>query len=111
MRGHLDAGYTMIKIKVGGLPIDEDLRRVEAALAIVGSGDRLAVDANAKFNREEALIYAKALAPLKLRWFEEPVETYEEMAELTGFGVSALKMRVKRACDRLRALLEEVHHD
>jgi len=37
--------------------------------------------------------------------------SYEEMAELTGLGVSALKMRVKRACDRLRALLEEVHHD
>ena len=37
--------------------------------------------------------------------------SYEEMAELTGLGVSALKMRVKRACERLRALLEEVHHD
>lgn len=37
--------------------------------------------------------------------------TYEEMAEITGAGVSALKMRVKRACDRLRGLLEEVYHD
>jgi RNA polymerase sigma-70 factor (ECF subfamily) len=37
--------------------------------------------------------------------------SYEEMAELTGAGVSALKMRVKRACDRLRELLEGVHHD
>lgn len=36
---------------------------------------------------------------------------YEEMAALTGAGVSALKMRVKRACERLRELLEEVHHD
>lgn len=34
--------------------------------------------------------------------------SYEEMAELTGAGVSALKMRVKRACDRLRELLEGV---
>ena len=32
--------------------------------------------------------------------------TYEEMAEATGVGVSALKMRVKRACDRLRIALE-----
>lgn len=32
---------------------------------------------------------------------------YEEMAKVTGAGVSALKMRVKRACDRLRALLTE----
>ncbi|MEW5931016.1 MAG: RNA polymerase sigma factor [Gemmatimonadota bacterium] len=36
--------------------------------------------------------------------------SYEEMAELTGAGVSALKMRVKRACERLRALLLEVEH-
>ena len=35
--------------------------------------------------------------------------TYEEMAEITGDGLSALKMRVKRACSRLRELLEEVH--
>lgn len=34
--------------------------------------------------------------------------SYEEMAELTGVGVSALKMRVKRACDQLRSLLAEV---
>jgi RNA polymerase sigma-70 factor (ECF subfamily) len=35
--------------------------------------------------------------------------SYEEMAEITGAGISALKMRVKRACDRLRELLEGVH--
>ncbi len=35
--------------------------------------------------------------------------SYEEMAEITGDGISALKMRVKRTCARLRLLLEEVH--
>ena len=35
--------------------------------------------------------------------------SYEEMSELTGAGVSALKMRVKRACDRLRGLLQEAY--
>lgn len=35
---------------------------------------------------------------------------YETMAELTGVGVSALKMRVSRACERLRVLLEGVNH-
>ena len=34
--------------------------------------------------------------------------SYDEMAELTGTGVSALKMRVSRACERLRVMLEEV---
>ena len=34
--------------------------------------------------------------------------SYEEMAAITGVGVSALKMRVKRACERLQRLLREV---
>jgi RNA polymerase sigma-70 factor (ECF subfamily) len=33
---------------------------------------------------------------------------YDEMSQLTGVGVSALKMRVMRACERLRELLSEV---
>src|SRR6478735_8958440 len=72
MRRHLGAGYAMVKMKVGGLPLAEDLRRLEAVLEVVGSGERLAVDANCKFDRDEALRYAKALSPFKLRWFEEP---------------------------------------
>jgi len=74
MRRHLDAGYTMVKMKVGGLPLADDLRRVEAILKVIGVGERLAVDANCKFSRDETLAYARALAPLKLRWFEEPCD-------------------------------------
>ena len=74
MRRHLGSGYTMLKMKVGGLPLPEDLRRLEAVLQVVGSGNRLAVDANAKFDRENALAYARALAPYGLRWFEEPCD-------------------------------------
>jgi L-alanine-DL-glutamate epimerase-like enolase superfamily enzyme len=72
IRGRLDEGYTTMKIKVGGVPIPEDLKRVEAALKVVASSQNLAVDANAGFDRTRALAYAKALAPFKLRWFEEP---------------------------------------
>jgi D(-)-tartrate dehydratase len=84
MRRHLDAGYTMVKVKVGGLPLADDLRRLDAALAVVGAGERLAVDANCKFGRDEALAYARALAPLELRWFEEPCDPldYTLFAEL-----------------------------
>ena len=37
--------------------------------------------------------------------------SYEEMSAVTGVGVSALKMRVQRACERLQTLLEEDRHD
>lgn len=33
--------------------------------------------------------------------------SYDEMAAATGIGVSALKMRVKRACDRMQWMLRE----
>jgi L-alanine-DL-glutamate epimerase-like enolase superfamily enzyme len=72
MHRHLDSGYTMVKMKVGGLPIADDCRRVEAVLEVLGNEARLAVDANGKFARDEALAYAKALRPFGLKWFEEP---------------------------------------
>jgi L-alanine-DL-glutamate epimerase-like enolase superfamily enzyme len=74
MRAHLDAGYTMVKMKVGGMPLADDLRRVEAVKSILPRGGRLAVDANSKFGRDEALAYARGLAPFGLRWFEEPCD-------------------------------------
>jgi L-alanine-DL-glutamate epimerase-like enolase superfamily enzyme len=74
MRRHLDAGYTMVKMKVGGLPLAEDLHRVEAVKAILPGNAELAVDANSKFDRDQALAYARALAPFQLRWFEEPCD-------------------------------------
>jgi L-alanine-DL-glutamate epimerase-like enolase superfamily enzyme len=73
MRRHLDAGYTMVKMKVGGMPLEEDCRRIEAVMSVLGDA-RLAVDANGKFDRAEALAYAKGLAPFRLRWFEEPCD-------------------------------------
>ncbi len=72
MRRHLAAGYTMIKMKVGGLAVVEDCRRIEAVLQVLGSEHRLAVDANGKFDRAAALAYAEALKPFGLKWFEEP---------------------------------------
>ncbi len=74
IRMRLDEGYTTMKIKVGGMSIPDDVKRVEAGIAVVGASDRLAVDANAGFNRARALSYAQALKPFKLRWFEEPTD-------------------------------------
>jgi L-alanine-DL-glutamate epimerase-like enolase superfamily enzyme len=92
MRRHLDAGYTMLKMKVGGLPLVDDLRRVEAVKSILPSGTELAVDANCKFQRDEALAYAAALAPFKLRWFEEPCDPldYATLAEVSAAYDGAL---------------------
>jgi L-alanine-DL-glutamate epimerase-like enolase superfamily enzyme len=74
MRRYLDLGYACVKIKIGGAPLEDDLRRIDAVLAVVGAGERLAVDVNGRFDLATALAYAERLAPLRLRWYEEPVD-------------------------------------
>ncbi len=74
MRRHLEAGYTMVKMKVGGMPLAADLTRVAAVKSMLPKGVELAVDANSKFDRADALAYARGLAPFGLRWFEEPCD-------------------------------------
>ncbi len=85
MRGYLDLGYATVKMKIGGEPLAEDLRRIEAVLEVLGGdGSRLAVDANGRFDLETALAYAEAMAPYQLRWYEEagdPLD-YELQARL-----------------------------
>ena len=72
MQGYLDLGYSVVKMKIGGAPLAEDLRRIETVLKILKSSDQLAVDANGRFDLENAIAYARALAPYRLRWYEEP---------------------------------------
>ena len=86
IRHRLAEGYTTMKIKVGGATIPEDVERIEAALAVLGDGNRLAVDANGAFRRDRALAYAWALAPFGLRWFEEPTDPldYALLAEVAA---------------------------
>lgn len=71
MRSYLDLGYSIVKMKIGGVELSQDLRRVEAVLKLLKKPDQLAVDANGRFNLETALAYASALAPYRLRWYEE----------------------------------------
>ena len=84
MRGYLDLGYRVVKMKIGA-GLREDLRRIEAVLKVVGDGKYLAVDANGRFDLETALAYADALKPYGLFWYEEagdPLD-YALQAELS----------------------------
>jgi len=72
MKSYLDRGYTTVKMKIGGATLSEDLKRIEAVLSLLPSGEYLAVDANGRFERSQAVEYASALAPYQLKWYEEP---------------------------------------
>ena len=72
MRSYIDRGYSVVKMKIGGADLAEDRRRIEAALAEIGSDAKLAVDANGRFDLETAIAYAKALTDCPLFWYESP---------------------------------------
>jgi L-alanine-DL-glutamate epimerase-like enolase superfamily enzyme len=84
MRSYLDRGYTVVKMKIGGRPLEEDLQRIEAVQAELASGQQLAVDANGRFDQKTAIAYGKALSRYNLFWYEEAGEPldYELQAEL-----------------------------
>jgi len=84
MRGYLDRGYTVVKMKIGGAPLGEDLERIETVLRLLPAGCRLAVDANGRFDLETAIDYARALGAYDLFWYEEPGDPldYELQARL-----------------------------
>ncbi|WP_316193862.1 mandelate racemase/muconate lactonizing enzyme family protein [Bradyrhizobium sp. SZCCHNRI1029] len=87
MRGYLERGYTVVKMKIGGAPIDEDRQRIEAVLAEIGPNNQLAVDANGRFDLETAIAYAKMLRDYPLFWYEEagdPLD-YHLQATLADF--------------------------
>jgi L-alanine-DL-glutamate epimerase-like enolase superfamily enzyme len=84
MRSYLDRGYSVVKMKIGGAPLADDLKRIEAVLAMLGPGQGLAVDANGRFDLATAIAYATALSTYDLFWYEEagdPLD-YELQARL-----------------------------
>ncbi|HIL22396.1 MAG TPA: mandelate racemase [Alcanivorax sp.] len=72
LKTYQDMGYEAFKVKVGGAPLSDDMRRIESAIAVAGAGKRLAIDANGRFNMRQAEQMAKEIEALELRWYEEP---------------------------------------
>jgi L-fuconate dehydratase len=64
-------GFRQIKLKVGA-DLADDVRRCRIARAVVGPDVRLAVDANQRWNVDEAIRWTRALAEFDPYWIEEP---------------------------------------
>ena len=87
MKSYTQRGYTVVKMKIGGASLKEDLNRIESVLKVFEPGQRLAVDANGRFDLNTAIEYAKALSPYDLFWYEEagdPLD-FALQAEVAGY--------------------------
>jgi L-alanine-DL-glutamate epimerase-like enolase superfamily enzyme len=75
-------GHTGFKVKVGGLTLAEDLKRLEVIRDVIGSGNDLMVDVNRAWDLATATEAIALLEPLKPRWLEEPVRWADDRREL-----------------------------
>ena len=71
MKSYTQRGYNVVKMKIGGASLGEDIRRIESVLKVLGPGQRLAVDANGRFDLKTAIEYARAISSYNLFWYEE----------------------------------------
>ena len=91
---YVDEGYRAVKMKVGGAPLGEDVRRIEAVRNVLPDELTLAVDANARLDLDTALEYAKALEPYRSRLVRRAL----------------LPSRLRRACPAGGRILASTRH-
>jgi L-alanine-DL-glutamate epimerase-like enolase superfamily enzyme len=83
LRGYVALGFRAVKMKVGGLAIADDVRRVAAVRDAIGPDIGLMLDANVAYDVPTAIAAAHAFEPFAISWFEEPVHWYDGV-----FGVA-----------------------
>lgn len=71
MKSYRDRGYRVVKLKIGGASLADDIKRIEAVIKIVGEGRNVCVDVNGRFDLKTAIEYGKAMLPYDLYWYEE----------------------------------------
>ncbi|KUJ54258.1 L-fuconate dehydratase [Streptomyces sp. NPDC093228] len=64
-------GFRQIKLKVGA-DLADDVRRCRVARSVVGPDVRIAIDANQRWNVDEAITWTRELAEFDPYWIEEP---------------------------------------
>ena len=61
----------MVKKKIGGATLVEDCKRIETVLKLLAPGQRLAAEANGRFDLKTAIDYVQPMAQYDLLWCEE----------------------------------------
>jgi len=76
---YVDMGYNAIKLKIGGVSVEEDVARVKAVRGALGPDIDLMLDVNEGYDVRTAIRAAHQMEPLGIRWLEEPVHWYDHV--------------------------------
>lgn len=86
MASYVERGARAVKMKVGAVPIADDVQRVQAVRRAIGPEVKLMVDANCAYRAYQAIQLARRIEDQDIFWFEEAVqpEDYEGFARVAG---------------------------
>jgi L-alanine-DL-glutamate epimerase-like enolase superfamily enzyme len=93
MEANVGMGARAVKMKVGGVPIAEDVARVRTVREAIGQDIKLLIDANCAYRAYEAVQLAKRVEEFAIFWFEEPVapddyEGHRRVAHATSIPIA-----------------------
>ena len=74
-----EEGFDMVKLKVGA-DVEDDVRRLRLARAELGEDFPVAIDANQRWDVEDAVAWLERLAPFAPAWIEEPTNPDDVLA-------------------------------
>ena len=87
MTGYVDLGYTAVKMKIGGLTLEEDVARVRAVREALQEV-RIMLDANSAYDVPAAIEAARAFEHFDIYWLEEPTAWFDPVFGLARVGAA-----------------------
>lgn len=94
MEQYLSWGVHAVKMKVGGVSMEEDRARVKAVREVIGPETTLMLDANCAYKFFEAIRFSHMVEEFDPYWFEEPVDA----DDYDGYRKVAAKSNIPIAC-------------
>lgn len=88
----LQQGFKAMKMRIGGQPLRDDLKAVEAVRAVVGNDVKLMADGNGAYSLGTAIAMGRELERLKFYWFEEPLP--QRTPDYPGYEVLNAKLDI-----------------
>lgn len=93
----VDAGFTVIKVKVGGDP-EDDIQRIRAIRSAIGDRVPLRIDANQGWTPEQAITVLNALGEAGIQHCEEPIPRWQFMELRRVKEASAIPIMADESC-------------
>lgn len=81
LAGFVEAGFKGVKLKCGGLAMDQEIERIAATRQAIGAQTLFMLDMNAPYALDECIAFAHRVAPFGIHWLEEPLHWYLQPAD------------------------------